>query len=167
MRKPFTLYHDYFLQVVLYAAEYELRAGQQLAGEHLDDEGETVEEQRKRQRAHYSRAAQLYRTYAMRACDSPVDLTVTFGGSGRAHGERVDMSERTLHLPLWHLGQYPYGEPGVQHLLQAHEDDLGQSLGTQQREPPGPAGSPSADQRVSIPCQGDASRTSSASTGER
>ena len=96
MRKPFTLYHDYFLQVVLYAAEYELRAGQQLAGEHLDDEGETVEEQRKRQRAHYSRAAQLYRTYAMRACDSRFDMKVTFGGSGRAHGERVDMSERTL-----------------------------------------------------------------------
>lgn len=32
----------------------------------------------------------------MRACDSRVDLKVTFGGSGRAHGERIDMSERTL-----------------------------------------------------------------------
>jgi hypothetical protein len=96
VRKPFTLYRDYFLQAVLYAAEYELRAGQQLADEHLDDEGEAAEERRKRQRAHYSRAAQLYRTYAMRACDSRVDLKVTFGGSGRAHGERVDMSERTL-----------------------------------------------------------------------
>jgi hypothetical protein len=96
VRKPFTLYRDYFLLAVLYAAEDELRAGQQLADEHLDDEGETAEERRKRQRAHYSRAAQLYRTYAMRACDSRVDLKVTFGGSGRAHGERVDMSERTL-----------------------------------------------------------------------
>ena len=95
-RRPFTLYRDYFLQAVLYAAEYELRAGQQLADEHLDDEGEAGEEQRRRQRAHYSRAAQLYRTYAMRACDSRFDLKVTFGGSGRAHGERVDMSERTL-----------------------------------------------------------------------
>ena len=38
----------------------------------------------------------MYRTYALRACDSRVDLKVTFGGSGRAHGERVDMSERTL-----------------------------------------------------------------------
>jgi hypothetical protein len=32
----------------------------------------------------------------MRACNSRFDLKVTFGGSGRAHGERVDMSERTL-----------------------------------------------------------------------
>jgi hypothetical protein len=95
-RRPFTLYRDYFLQAVLYAAEYELRAGQELADEHLDDEGEAAEEQRRRPRAHYSRAAQLYRTYAMRACDSRFDLKVTFGGSGRAHGERVDMSERTL-----------------------------------------------------------------------
>ncbi len=95
-RRPFTHYRDYFLQAVLYAAEYELRAGQELADEHLDDEGEAAEEQRRRQRAHYSRAAQLYRTYAMSACDSRFDLKVTFGGSGRAHGERVDMSERTL-----------------------------------------------------------------------
>jgi hypothetical protein len=95
-RRPFTLYRDSFLQAVLYTAEYELRAGQELADEHLYDEGEAAEEQRRRQRAHYSRAAQLYRTYAMRACDSRFDLKVTFGGSGRAHGERVDMSERTL-----------------------------------------------------------------------
>ncbi len=95
-RKPFTLYRDYFLQAVLYAAEYELRAGQELADEHLAEEGEATEERRRRQRAHYSRAAQLYRTYAMRACDSRFDLKVTFGGGGRAHGERVDMSERTL-----------------------------------------------------------------------
>lgn len=95
-RKPFTLYRDYFLQAVLYAAEYELRAGQGLTDEHLSGEGETAEERRKRQRAHYSRAAHLYRTYAMRACDSRFDLKVTFGGNGRAHGERVDMSERTL-----------------------------------------------------------------------
>ena len=96
VRKPFTLYRDYFLQAVLYAAEYELRAGEPLADEHFSGDGETAEERRKRQRAHYSRAAQLYRTYAMRACDSRVDLKVTFGGNGRAHGERVDMSERTL-----------------------------------------------------------------------
>src|SRR5258708_15442640 len=100
VRKPFTLYRDYFLQAVLYAAEYELRAGQQLADEHHSGEGEAAEEQRKRQRAHYSRAAQLYRTYAMRACDSRVDLKVTLGGSGRAHGERADMSERTLRRSI-------------------------------------------------------------------
>jgi hypothetical protein len=96
VRKPFTLYKDYYLQAVLYAAEYEMRAGQQLADERLSSESETAEARQQAQRAHYSRAAQLYRTYAMRACDSRVDLKVTFGGSGRAHGERVDMSERTL-----------------------------------------------------------------------
>ncbi len=157
-RRPFTLYRDYFLQAVLYAAEYELRAGQQLANEHLDDEGEAAEEQRRRQRAHYSRAAQLYRTYAMRACDSRFDLKVTFGGSGRAHGERVDMSERAapLHHALWHSKQHEYSEPGVQRLLQTHEDDLGQGLGTQQRNPPGSGRSAGTDQRVSIPYEGDA-----------
>ena len=57
VRKPFTLYRDYLLQAVLYAAEYELRAGQELADEHLSGEGEAAEERRKRQRTHYSRAA--------------------------------------------------------------------------------------------------------------
>lgn len=38
-RKPFTLYRDYFLQAVLYAAEYELRAGQELVDEHLSGGG--------------------------------------------------------------------------------------------------------------------------------
>ena len=95
-RKPLTHYRDYFLQALLYAAEYELRTGQQLADEHFDDEGEAAEAPRKLQRAHYSRAAQLYRTYAMRSSDSHFDLKVTFGGSGRAHGERVDMRELTL-----------------------------------------------------------------------
>ena len=32
----------------------------------------------------------------MRAFDSRFGLKITFGGSGKAHGERVDMSERTL-----------------------------------------------------------------------
>src|SRR5437660_11618644 len=73
-----------------------MHAGQEQEDEHHSGEAEAAEERRKRQRAHYSRAAQLYRTYAMHACDSRVDLKVTFGGSGRAHGERVDMSERTL-----------------------------------------------------------------------
>ncbi len=111
-RKPFTLYRDYFLQAVLYAAESELRAGQLLADGHLSGEGEDAEERRKRQRTHYSRAAQLYRTYAMRACDSRFDLKVTFGGSGRTQGERVDMSERTLRRCIT-----LYGMLGSTHLV--------------------------------------------------
>jgi hypothetical protein len=111
-RKPFTLYRDYFLQAVLYAAEYELRTGQQLADEHFSSEGEDAEERRKRQRTHYSRAAQLYRIYAMRACDSRFDLKVTFSGSGRTQGERVDMSERTLRRCIT-----LYGILGSTHLV--------------------------------------------------
>ena len=49
-----------------------------------------------RERQQKSSAVQLYRTYATRACDSRFDLKVTFGGSGRAHEERVDMSECAL-----------------------------------------------------------------------
>jgi hypothetical protein len=111
-RKPFTHYRDYFLQAVLYAAEYELRAGQQLGDKRLSSEEEDAEERGKRQRAHYSRAAQLYRTYAMRACDSRFDLKVTFGGSGRTQGERVDMSERTLRRCIT-----LYGILGSTHLV--------------------------------------------------
>ncbi len=111
-RKPFTLYRDYFLQAVLYTAESELRAGQELANDHLSDGGEDAEERRKRQRTHYSRAAQLYRTYAMRACDSRFDLKVTFSGSGRTQGERVDMSERTLRRCIT-----LYGILGSTHLV--------------------------------------------------
>jgi hypothetical protein len=95
VRKPFTLYKDYFLQAVLYVAEYELRAAQQLTDERWASD-EAAEEGRQRQRSHYSRAAQLYRTYALRGCDSRADLKVTFGVAGKTHGERVDMSERAL-----------------------------------------------------------------------
>src|SRR5260370_24416724 len=52
VRKPFTLYRDYFLQLVLYAAEYELRAGQQLPDEHIEDDRESAAEPRESQRCH-------------------------------------------------------------------------------------------------------------------
>ena len=48
----------------------------------------------------------------MRACDSRFDLKVTFGGSGRAHGERVDMSERTLRRCIT-----PYGILASTHMV--------------------------------------------------
>lgn len=94
-RKPFTAYRDYYLQAVLYSAEYELRAGKLLA-EARSSEGETADEAK----PYFSRAAQFYRTYAMRACDSRQDLKVTFGSAGKSHGERVDMSERTLRRAI-------------------------------------------------------------------
>jgi hypothetical protein len=43
-----------------------------------------------------AQVSSVARTYAMRACDSRFDLKVTFGGSGMAHGERVEMSEGAL-----------------------------------------------------------------------
>jgi len=95
-RKPYTLYRDYYLQAVWYAAEYEVRQGQQFADERIDAEGEA---NRKEQRKHWGQAAQLYRTYAM-SCNSRFDMKVTFGGGGREPGERVVMSERALRRCL-------------------------------------------------------------------
>ena len=94
-RKPFTHYRDYFLQALLYAAEYELRTGQQLADEHFDDEGEAAEALRKLQRAHYSRAVQLYRTYATRSSDSHFDLKVTFCTPASPEFTRITESKAT------------------------------------------------------------------------
>ena len=107
-RKPYTLYRDYYLQALWYAAEYELRTGQQLTG----DPGAEGEEKRRQQRKHWNRAAQLYRTYAMSACSNRFDTKVTFGGPGRESGERVVMSERALRRSL-----VLYGATGATHLV--------------------------------------------------
>ena len=58
------------------------------------------------------------------------------------------------------------GKPGLQRLLQAPEDDLGQGLETQQRNTPGPAGSASPDQCLSLPRQGDVPRATSTPSGD-
>jgi hypothetical protein len=96
-RKPYTLYRDYYLQALWYAAEYEWRFGQQVA-----DEGSqwADEASQNRKFEHWGRAAQLYRTYAMSACNNRFDTKVTFGTAGREHGERVIMSERALRRAI-------------------------------------------------------------------
>ena len=99
-RKPFTLFRDYYLQALWYAAEYELGMGQESA----DDQSETA---RREQRKHWGLAAQHYRTYAMYACKTRFDTKVTFGPE---HGERVIMSERSLRRSL-----VLYGAIGATH----------------------------------------------------
>jgi hypothetical protein len=102
VRRPFTQYRDYFFQALLFSAEYHLRAGQRLASASASEALDA--KQQKQLRGHYSRAAYLYRLYALRACDSRADLKVSFGGSGKTPGERVDMSERALRRFLALMG---------------------------------------------------------------
>jgi hypothetical protein len=92
-RKPFTLFRDYYLEALWYSAEYELGMGQQYA----ENQDETA---RREQRQHWGLAAQHYKTYAMYAANTRFDTKVTFGVSGRPHGERVIMSERALRRAL-------------------------------------------------------------------
>lgn len=106
-RKPYTLFRDYYLQALWYAAEYGLRQGQQFSDGRLDIDSEA---KRKEQRKHWGQAAQHYRTYAMGACNSRFDMKVTFGSGGREHGERVIMSERALRRSL-----VLYGSIGATH----------------------------------------------------
>jgi hypothetical protein len=108
-RKPYTHFRDLYLQALWYAAEYELKLGQQSADERLDTDGEA---NRKEQRKHWDLAAQHYRTYAMYACNSRFDQKVTFGGAGREAGERVIMSERALRRSV-----VLYGAIGATHLV--------------------------------------------------
>ncbi len=96
-RKPFTLYRDYLLDALWYAAGFELQAGQALSGQ--QDKAQQAQQNR-----HYDRAARHYRIYAMSACSSRFDLKVSFSKIGREHGERVTMSERALRRCLMLYG---------------------------------------------------------------
>jgi len=93
MRRPFTHYRDYYLQAIWYAAEYERYAGQHSASE---GPGQEDEARKKERRKHWGRAAELYKTYALYACNSRYDMKVTFSVDDGTHGERVVMSERSL-----------------------------------------------------------------------
>ncbi len=93
IRRPYTLYRDYYLQAIWYAAEHERYAGQHYANEGPGPEDEAG---RKERRKHWGRAAELYKTYALYACNSHIDLKVTFGVDNGTHGERVVMSESAL-----------------------------------------------------------------------
>jgi hypothetical protein len=96
-RVPYTLFRDYYLQALWYAAEYELRLGQRLADDLFQADGTA---DRSAQRRHWGSAAQQYRAYAMHACNSRFDTKVTFGVGGRQQGERVVMSERAMRRAL-------------------------------------------------------------------
>ena len=87
VRRPYTLFRDYYLDALWYAAGYELKKGQAI---------EAGEAQQEEQRQHFDRAARFYRTYAMHATSSRWDLKVSFGRNGREHGERVMQSERAM-----------------------------------------------------------------------
>jgi hypothetical protein len=100
-RVPYTRYRDYYLEALWYRAEYELHQGQQWADERPGPEGEA---RRRKQREHWSQAAEFYKTYAMKACSSRFDLKVTFTTPGGQASERVTMGERALRrcLQIYH-----------------------------------------------------------------
>lgn len=86
VRQPFTLYRDFYLQALWYAAEHERLLGMQ---------------QEERQALHFGRSAELYWRYAMHACSSKLDARLAFDKDGRqCHGERVILSERALGRSL-------------------------------------------------------------------
>ena len=91
-RRPSTQYRDYYLSALWYAAAYEWQQGQRSAN---DEHALTKEDSMSKQQEHFSRAAQLYETYAMYACNTKFDAKVSFGPHGE-YGERVGMSERAL-----------------------------------------------------------------------
>jgi hypothetical protein len=100
VRKPYTHYRDYYLEALWYAAEYEWQQGQRYAGER---DATTKETSLRKQQEHVGRAAQLYETYAMYACNTKFDAKVAFGAHGE-YGERVGMSERALRRCVVLLG---------------------------------------------------------------
>lgn len=97
VKRPYTLYRDYYLDALWYAAQYEWRMGQR------HGTGNMGEGDMRKQQEHYGRAAQKYQSYAMYACNSKFDAKATFGAHGE-YGERVGMSERALRRCVVLLG---------------------------------------------------------------
>lgn len=90
-REPFTLFRDYYLQAVLYAAEYERKKG---------DASRVPAEQRE----HYAEAGRLFNDGAIKACklgvcDGMFDTKVFFK-SGRRHGAHVLLSEQLIRRAI-------------------------------------------------------------------
>jgi hypothetical protein len=105
-REPFTFYRDCYLQALWYAAEYELQAG------HRFTKVSTSVELRQKQRESWARAAELYRIYAMHACNNRFDAKIYFGLPNRGDGERVRRSEQALRNCVM-----LYGELGSSYLI--------------------------------------------------
>lgn len=93
-REPITYYRERFLQAIWYSAEYELQVGKR-----FDDECSTSDvESRHKQRGCWGRAAELYRMYAMSACNNRLDTQVFFKLRNRGDGQRVARSEQAIRL---------------------------------------------------------------------
>ncbi len=105
MREPITYYRDCYLWAVWYAAEYERQAGQHFADERPINDIES----RRKQRECWARAAELYRMYAMHACNNRLDTKVYFQLADRGNGERVTWSERALRECVMLCGEL--GDP--------------------------------------------------------
>ena len=99
-RKPYTLYRDYYLDALWYAAEYDWRMGQRYTN---NGSAEQDEVSLHKQQEHFGRAAQKYQNYAMYACNSKFDSKATFGAHGE-FGARIGMSERALRRCVVLLG---------------------------------------------------------------
>lgn len=108
VREPVTYYRDCYLWAVWYAAEYERQAGQRFADERPISDIES----RRKQRECWARAAELYRTYALNACNNRLDTKVYFQLADRGNGERVTWSERALRECVM-----LYGELGDPYLI--------------------------------------------------
>jgi len=101
MREPITYYRDCYLCAIWYAAEYERQAGQCLADERLISDIES----RLKQRECWARAAELYKMYAMHACNNRLDTKIYFQLTDRGDGERVIWSERALRECIMLCGE--------------------------------------------------------------
>lgn len=98
VRRPFTLCRDYYLQALWYAAGYELQMGQERVGIPVQNARGT--DAQEALVAHFERAARLYRTYALYACNTRFDAKVSAGRSSAEPAERVVMSEYALRSCL-------------------------------------------------------------------
>lgn len=90
-REPFTMFRDYYLQAILYAAEYERKKG---------DASKVPAEQRER----YAEAGRLFNDGAIKACklgvwDGMFDTKVFFK-PGRRHGAHVLLSEQLIRRAI-------------------------------------------------------------------
>ncbi len=95
-REPFTRYRDSYLQALLYAGEYEFKAGDTAVARDL-------------KREHYAHAARLFVQGAMAACNSRVcdgrfDLKVFFKADRRA-GPHVTLSEQLIRRGITSYGK--------------------------------------------------------------
>ncbi|WP_126632058.1 hypothetical protein [Dictyobacter alpinus] len=92
-REPFTLFRDYYLDAILYAAEYERK---------MADSANTPAQQRE----HYAEAGRLFSLGAMAACNKQVfdgmfDTKVFFSSKpGRRHGAHVLLSEQLIRRAI-------------------------------------------------------------------